>query len=186
MNELLTICPYKGKPEKLTDIDIYEALDMELAIPLEMQDFDLMAQHKSGNLMRSRYPAYHIWLSTRDMARIGYLMLRKGNWKGDQIIPREWAEKIVSVVTPVEEMNPSYHRNGPFGYGYMWWVWDGDAATGAFEGAYTARGAYGQYITVLPALDMVVAHKTKSEYRRSTNWGYYEKVLKMLIEAKID
>jgi hypothetical protein len=24
--------------------------------------------------------AYHIWLSTRDMARVGLLMLREGNW----------------------------------------------------------------------------------------------------------
>lgn len=172
--------------EKLTEIDIYDALDMDLAMPLEMQDFDRFAQHKSGNLIRSRYPAYHIWLSTRDMARVGYLMLRKGNWKGEQVIPKDWAEKIVSVVTPTEEMNPEYYRDGDFGYGYMWWIWDGEEATGAFEGAYTARGAYGQYITVLPALDMVIAHKTKAEYGRATSWGNYLKLINKIVEAKED
>ena len=55
---------------------------------------------------------------------------------------------------------PLKARAGPYGYGYMWWVWDGPFATGPYQGAYTARGSYGQYITILPALDMVVAHKT--------------------------
>jgi len=52
-----------------------------------MQDFERSRQQKSGNLKQSKYPAYHIWLSTRDMARIGYLMLREGQWSGRQIIP---------------------------------------------------------------------------------------------------
>ena len=47
-----------------------------------------------------------------------------------------------------------------FGYGYMWWVWGGPTAVGAYRGAYTARGAFGQFITVLPELDLVIAHKT--------------------------
>jgi hypothetical protein len=42
----------------------------------------------------------------------------------------------------------------------MWWIWDGPFATGPYRGAYTATGAFGQFITILPALDMVVAHKT--------------------------
>ena len=43
-----------------------------------------------------------------------------------------------------------------------WWVWDAPdvpgTLTGPYQGAYTAMGAWGQYLTVLPALDMVVAH----------------------------
>ena len=45
----------------------------------------------------------------------------------------------------------------------MWWVWDGPDAVGPFEGAYTGRGAIGQWITVLPALDLVVAHFTSAD-----------------------
>ena len=55
---------------------------------------------------RSLFPSYHMHLSTRDMARVGYLMLREGNWDGEQIIPAEWARTISSVVTPLEELNP--------------------------------------------------------------------------------
>jgi CubicO group peptidase (beta-lactamase class C family) len=46
------------------------------------------------------------------------------------------------------------------GYGYLWWVWDGPLAAGPYLGAFTSMGSYGQYITVLPALDVVVAHKS--------------------------
>ena len=37
---------------------------------------------------------------------------------------------------------------------------------GVYEGAYTAQGNFGQYITVLPALDLVIAHKTKAAYEK--------------------
>jgi len=92
--------------EKLTGKDIYDALESDLAIPIGMQDFDRSLQKKEGDAKRSIIPAYPIHLSTRDMARIGQLMLREGNWKGRQVIPREWAKRIVSLVTPVYDMNP--------------------------------------------------------------------------------
>ena len=58
-------------------------------------------------------------------------------------------------------MHPDEFKAGPFGYGLLWWIWDGAANTGPYRGAYTGIGAVGQFITVLPALDMVVAHKTR-------------------------
>jgi len=170
--------------EKMTGRDIYDALQTDLAEPIGMQDFDRSQQRKSGNLERSQYPAYHMWLSTRDMARVGYLMLREGRWEDEQVVPIWWARRIVSVVTPVEEMNPPALRYRDFGYGYMWWVWDGERVHPAFKGAYTARGAFGQYITVLPALDMVIAHKTAVPPRRQTPWDEYYGILRRLVEAR--
>ncbi len=173
--------------ELLTGRTIYDALRDDLAVPLGMEDFDREAQQKSGDLTVSRYPAYHMWLSTRDMARIGELMLREGRWNGAQLVPSEWVKLSTSAITPVEEMNPESRRNGSVGFGMMWWVWDGPAAVGAFEGAVTASGAYGQYITVLPALDMVVAHKTAvgngREFIRRTLFSEYRGILQRLAEA---
>jgi len=169
--------------EKLSGKNIYDEIEAQLAIPMQFQDWDREAQRKSGNLSISKNPAYHIWLSTRDMARIGHLMLNEGNWKGEQIISKEWAKKIVTLVTPVEEMNPPGYREGYFGYGYMWWLLDGEKNTGPYKGAYSARGAMGQYITVFPAIDLVIAHKTKEEYGRRTGWNEYEKLFEMIIGA---
>jgi hypothetical protein len=146
--------------ERMTGKEIYDALRDDLATPIGMQDFHRERQHKEGDLTRSQYPAYPMWFSTRDMARLAYLMLRQGCWRDRQVIPAEWVKRITSIVTPRTQLNPAGLREGPFGYGYMWWVWDKPAATGFFEGAYTAWGMHGQYFTVLPKLDMAIAHKT--------------------------
>jgi CubicO group peptidase (beta-lactamase class C family) len=171
--------------ELITGINIYYALEVDLAVPLGFQDWDRSIHRKSGNLSRSVNPAYHMNLSTRDMARIGYLMLREGNWNGKQVIPRDWARRIVSVVTPYDQMNPERIRGGEFGYGYMWWLFDGPETPAAFVGGYSGRGAYGQYITVLPALDMVLSHKTAPGRNRNTGWGEFRGILERLVEARI-
>ena len=170
--------------EQLTQRDIYDELQAQLAIPLQFEDWDRAAQHKEGNLTVSKYPAYPIWVSTRDMARIGYLMLREGNWNGRQLVSKDWARRIVSVVTPVQEMNPTRRREGYFGYGYMWWVWDGPKAVGPFKGAYSAVGAVGQWITVFPSLDLVIAHKTHNIYGRSTSTASWQRIIELLFDAK--
>jgi CubicO group peptidase (beta-lactamase class C family) len=181
--------------EKMTGRDIYDALETDLARPIGMQDFDRSRQRKSGDTTRSQFLAYHIWLSTRDMARVGLLMLRDGNWAGQQVAPRDWVRRISSLVTPVNEMNPPAHRaQGTglrWGYGYLWWVWDAPNSPGPFQGAYTGIGAGGQFITVLPQLDMVVAHKTdtsdplpNSKRSRSVSRTEYDSILRMLIAAR--
>ncbi len=170
--------------EQLTKRDIYDELQAQLAIPLQFEDWDRTAQRKEGDLTISKYPAYPIWVSTRDMARIGYLMLHEGNWNGRQVLSRDWARRIVSVVTPVHEMNPTRRRDGYFGYGYMWWIWDGPKAVGPFKGAYSAVGAVGQWITVFPSLNLVIAHKTHNIYGRSTSAASWERIIKLLFEAK--
>jgi CubicO group peptidase (beta-lactamase class C family) len=183
--------------EKLTGRDIYDALETDLAKPIGMQDFDRARQRKSGDQNRSQYLAYHIWFSTRDMARIGLLMLRDGNWAGQQVVSREWTRRITSLVTPLNEMNPPDLRalgNGyRWGYGYMWWVWDGPNSPGPFKGAFTGMGAGGQYITILPQLDMVIAHKTDMDQpaqtgpsgrRRGVTLSEYDSILRILIAAR--
>jgi CubicO group peptidase (beta-lactamase class C family) len=170
--------------EQLTKRDIYDELQAQLAIPLQFEDWDRAAQHKEGDLTVSKYPAYPIWVSTRDMARIGYLMLNEGEWNGRQIISRDWARRIVGVVTPVQAMNPVRRRDGYFGYGYMWWVWDGPKAVGPFKGAYSAVGAVGQWITVFPSINVVVAHKTNNIYGRSTSAESWQRIIELLFEAK--
>ncbi len=184
--------------EKLTSRDIYDALETDLARPIGMQDFDRAKQQKSGDLKRSQYAAYHMWLSVRDMARVGLLMLRQGEWAGKQVASREWVRRISSLVTPMNEMNPPSHRalgtGTRWGYGYMWWVWDAPNSPGPFKGAHTGMGAGGQFITILPELDMVVAFKTDMEVppayaaagnrRRNVQGPEYDSVLRMLVAAR--
>jgi CubicO group peptidase (beta-lactamase class C family) len=170
--------------EKLTGRDVYDALETDLARPIGMQDFRRDAQRKSGDTTRSVHKAYHMWLSTRDMARVGYLMLREGRWAGRQVVPRDWVRETTRAFTPVSEMNPPQRRSGPFGYGHLWWVWDGAASAGPYRGAYTGLGAVGQHITVLPALDLVVAHKTAPRDNLSVTHDRFREILDVLVRAR--
>jgi len=51
-----------------------------------------------------------LWISARDEARFGYLILRQGKWKDKQIISENW---IRQATTPAAV--------GP-DYGYLWWL----------------------------------------------------------------
>jgi CubicO group peptidase (beta-lactamase class C family) len=172
--------------EKETGRNIYDALESDLAKPVRMQDFKREIQRKSGDLTKSIHPAYHIVLSTRDMARLGLLMLRGGNWRGRQIIPRDWVRKITGPVTRVTEMNPEGYRKGSFGYGYLWWVFDGAAAQGPYAGAYSGQGAGGQYITVLPSIGLVVAHKLNTSTSKAVASRDYFAVVDLIVRARLE
>jgi CubicO group peptidase (beta-lactamase class C family) len=161
--------------EKLTGKNIYDALESDLARPIGMQDFDRARQIKASNLPLSVHPGYPMYLSTRDMARLGQLMLRHGNWNGKQVIPDDWVRYSTILWTPFQDISPSSLRNYEYpdrwGFGLMWFVWDEPAFlnhqwNGPMQGAYIAMGSGGQYIAVLPALDMVIAHKVDMDHYR--------------------
>jgi CubicO group peptidase (beta-lactamase class C family) len=158
-----------GVFERTTGIDIYDAFAADIAGLIGLQDFDRARQRKTGDPSKSRYLAYHFHLSTRDMARLGLLMLRGGDWGGRRILPDGWSGRITSLVTPHEDLIPERRRqlgkDQRWGYGYMWWVWDTVDATDPMRGAYEARGLFGQRITVIPSRDMVIAHKVDRRYR---------------------
>ncbi len=159
--------------EQKTGKSVYQEMEEQLAIPLGFQDWNIKNQHKKINKKKSRYDAYHMYISTRDMAKIGQLMLNKGVWNGKQIISKEWIEKITTPVTPTETLNERYGKNESsphqFSYGYLWWMIDQINHNPNFEGAYSAQGWGGQYITVIPQLNVVVAHKYKVP--TLVNWG---------------
>jgi len=185
--------------ERLTGRDIYDALETDLARPIAMEDFDRARQRKSGSTSASEYPAYHVWLSTRDMARVGLLALRGGKWGSAQVIPADWIHRITRLVTRHSDTNEAFADSPPsvdrWGYGYLWWVWDAPAPADPLAGAFTAWGVGGQYITVVPKLDLVIAHKTDTGFgqtaaaqsngrTRAVSARQYDVVLHMVINAK--
>lgn len=156
-----------------SDKSIYQDLEEQLAIPLGFQDWNIKNQKKKHKKSKSIHPAYHMYISTRDMAKIGQLMLNKGKWNGEQIISEKWIDKITTTVTPTETINERYGGNESspyqFSYGYLWWLIDNFKHHPDFEGAYTASGWGGQFITVIPKLNVVVAHKY--DVPTLVNWG---------------
>jgi CubicO group peptidase (beta-lactamase class C family) len=182
--------------EKETGMNIFDAVDSILAKPLQMQDWKREKQRKRGDTTDTVLPTYSMLLSTRDMARVGYLMLRKGKWKDQQIVSEQWVKQITTPVTsykeimqyepkskPIARMGSGYPVKG-LGYGFTWWVWDAGTNKGVYEGAYTAWGYRGQFISILPKLDVVIAIKTKDVYQRVTTWQHYLRFLELLIGAR--
>lgn len=172
--------------ERETGKNIYDEVERQLALPLNMQDWQRSLQNKQGDTTISKYLAYPMWFSTRDMARIGHLMLNHGNWQGKQLISKSWVSEMLVQRTSSEELNsnvPVYLGTGVnFGYGYMWWLFE-DTRDPKLEGAYVALGAMGQAIAVYPAIDLVVAYKTKAAYRRRNSRDIRLKLLTKAVEG---
>ncbi|MFV9551942.1 serine hydrolase domain-containing protein [Algibacter sp. PT7-4] len=171
--------------EQETKSNIYNEVESQLVLPLQMQDWDKSLQTKNGDYKISKFPAYHMWFSTRDMARLGLLMLRKGKWKNKQIIPEHWVSEIVKQRTSYKEAQknvPLLKEDGlDLGYGYMWWLIE-NTNDYKLKNAYSAQGAIGQNITVYPEIDVVLAYKTKSDYRRRNSIQTQMEVIKKAVE----
>jgi CubicO group peptidase (beta-lactamase class C family) len=171
--------------ERLTGSNIYDALERDLVRPLGLEDWKRELQKKSGDTTRSIHLAYHMWFSARDMARLGYLMLREGKWKDQQVIPASWVKESTTLLVPSSRMNPAGARESKLGYGYLWWILE-EPSGSLLAGAYSARGAYGQYIMIVPRLDMVIAHKRAVRQGDNTpvSWSQFMELTRQLIGAR--
>ncbi|MFX0054531.1 MAG: serine hydrolase domain-containing protein [Promethearchaeota archaeon] len=89
-----------------------------------------------------------------DMAKIGYLHLRNGQWDGEQILSPGWIDDATSpfVNTTLREA-PGLIES--IGYGYQWWVH-------SELGAYSAFGWGGQSIIIVPEHDIVAVVTARS------------------------
>jgi len=169
--------------ERETGRDFYRAFEEDIAAPLGLRDWRIEAQAIRNDTQLSDYPARHFVLSTRDMAAIGQLMLQQGRWTDRQVIPADWVARTTALSTPAAEVS----RTSPFveglGYGWLWWIFDpADPWPDGLKGAYTASGAFGQFITVVPKLDIVVAHKVEAPSNRNVPAeDYLHKILPMAL-----
>ena len=92
----------------------------------------------------------------RDVGRFGLLVMEDGEaFSGRRVVPPGWrdlAGQPDSAPTAFGRLMPG----SPMGYGYQWWALP-HAPTGIHRGAFSAIGAFGQYIYVHPTERVVVA-----------------------------
>jgi CubicO group peptidase (beta-lactamase class C family) len=94
-----------------------------------------------------------IQLTARDLLRIGQLVLQRGKSGATQIVPSTW---IDDATRPQFAWRNSYGQQTNVSYGYLFWVADSPALPVAF-----AWGYGGQFIYVVPLLDLVVVATTE-------------------------
>jgi CubicO group peptidase (beta-lactamase class C family) len=114
----------------------------------------------------------HLYLRPRDMAKIGQLVLQGGKWNGAQLVSQEWITKSTSQHTIID---------GNRKYGYLWWL-DSYKVGSKTYNAHMARGNGGQYIIVVPELDMVVVF-TGENYNSPAQQRPFEVLVNYILPA---
>jgi CubicO group peptidase (beta-lactamase class C family) len=106
-----------------------------------------------------------LFLTPRDMAKLGQLVLDKGKWNGRQVVSEKWID---------EATREYFHFNNRYwgeldGYGYLFWHRTLISNNGTFQ-AIIALGYGGQYVIVIPSLQAVIA--ITSWFPQDKNWQF--------------
>ncbi len=85
---------------------------------------------------------YGLYLTPRNMAKLGYLYLNQGQWAGQQIVSSQWV--MASLTT-----HSTWTDEGQRDYGYLWWLYP-------THGYYSMMGMAGQQVHIVPDRQLVV------------------------------
>jgi len=172
--------------EHATGMSIFEGFKRNLAEPLQMEDFRMEdTEYVRG--AASIHPAYLFHLTARDMARVGLLYARGGQWRGRQVVPAHWVADSTSPYSSAAKANGRVYA----GYGYLWWTnWEGKQFDNVKlpDGSFSARGHGGHVILVVPSLDLVVVHRVDADKKGggSVEYSQFGSLMKLILEAMPD
>jgi CubicO group peptidase (beta-lactamase class C family) len=103
----------------------------------------------------------YLHATPRDLAKLGFLYLHDGCWAGGRVLPANWVTQSTQVSEPIRLK--SYERGSDDVQGWQWWlnrpipgVQEALPWPSVPEGAYAARGHWGQSITVIPSKELIV------------------------------
>ncbi|MEK4062260.1 MULTISPECIES: serine hydrolase domain-containing protein [unclassified Paenibacillus] len=97
-----------------------------------------------------------LYLTSRDLAKVGIVLLGGGLYKGQQMIPQNWLEDAFTAQTP------GYPAYGHYGYQF----WNGMMSSQPYV---LAHGHGGQQLLLLPKLDAAVIFTAESAVSRWKN-----------------
>lgn len=118
--------------------------------------------------------AKRLYMTSRDMAKIGQLMLQGGTYLGEQVVSEEWVKLSTSHKTNI---------NG-IAYGYLWWKIPFKIGKKKLE-SWAAMGNGGQYIFVLPELNTTIVF-TGSAYNLPEDKFPFSIVQKVIIPSLLE
>lgn len=124
-----------------TGQDIEEYAQRHLFAPLQIERY--FWKRSPGGLADTEGGLY---LHPRDLAKIGFLFLRDGAWKGERVLSADWVRESV---TPAVTVNADGVR-----YGFKWWLYP--YGTDGSQLAWAGSGFGGQRPIVVPEHDLVI------------------------------
>ena len=148
--------------QAVSSMSVFEFADRYLFTPMGITSQE--ETRKKGGLVD---PFIGFKLRTLDLAKFGYLIMNEGLWQRSQVIPRAWIQGIT------EEL----HNGSGTG---SWGGWHSVMIHGMES--IMAKGEGGQYIVLLPGLDMLAAVSSKSLFPLSENSGY-DHLFQLIYEA---
>lgn len=166
--------------EQMVKKSLFAEFKIRIADIIGMEDFRLEdGEYITGS--ESIHPAYPFRMTARDMARFGLLFLKQGNWNNHQIIPSDWVKES----TTPWSIDDTYNAGG---YGYLWWVAvNGQHFPGVIlpEGSFSARGAGGHFILIVPSWDLVIVHRVNTDIpERKVTSEQFGKLVSLILEAR--
>src|SRR4051794_39365417 len=130
---------------RLTGMEMQRYIDGKLAKPMQFGGWGYGMERSDGTKLQHTPGGGGIALRATDALRFGYLLLRKGRWNGNQVIPGEYVQSC-SVPSP---LNP----HSPFSLQFE--VNADGHVPGAPRDAFFKSGAGGFCIYAVPSLDLV-------------------------------
>jgi hypothetical protein len=128
--------------EKVSSAEIEEFADKKLFQPLGIQNY----RWERDSTGKTKGP-YALYMTPRDLAKLGCLYLNKGKYKGKEIVSKEWIEESTKLHLELSPIVPISIEIGQKGMGYLWWI---------FSEMYAAQGHSGQKLFVIPSKKVVV------------------------------
>lgn len=141
-----------------------EFFDKNLARPLQFGRYYL-------NLMpdEQAYMGGGAYLRPRDQLKLGQLYLNGGIWNGKRIVSKNWVTESTTVHS---HFSPTFSLGQKHEYGYGWHIHHLTSGTKTLR-VFAAEGNGGQFVIVIPELDMVVGI-TGGSYGEFAQWYKWE------------
>lgn len=169
-----------GPIEQSTGMTAYQYAKLKLFDVIGIPDV------RWGMDSRGRTTVYAgLQATAAEFAKYGYLLLNGGQWDGKQVIPADWIARTTKAQKPCEDWNQwLWHVNLPLRLGKQpadcvnsgkAFCIPTDIANVPFDG-FTAKGINGQYIMVMPSVDLVVV-RLASDAAGSQYWDVYARGL---------
>ncbi len=137
----------------------------------------------SGNSNR------HVFISARQIARLGHLFLNHGKWNGRQLISEKWVDMATKPqVAASLPLWPDSGADGRGTYGFNWWTNDIKANgprkwPGAPVGTYSASGFNNNDMFVIPEWNMVIVRLGLDENKLQITDAVYSHFLEKVGQA---
>ena len=175
--------------ERATGERLYDSFDREIARPLGMRDYRnrIVVAAEDGKPAdadgyyqyerdRSRYPAWHFRMSAHDLALFGQLYLRRGQWRGRQLVPADW---IARSTQPYSIEDAEYG----LAYGMLWNVLVPATPDEAPSFYHTGVGVH--MLGVYPKHRLVMVHRVDTERTYRFNDGDLYRIIRLMHAARL-